>query len=88
MNAKLNEELRQAIAQQPGQPLQVEDPVTHTRYVLIQLEAYERLQRAMDYDASDPDPRDFYPAFAQAVKDDLEMPGMENYDEDFPGKQP
>jgi hypothetical protein len=36
----------------------------------------------MDYDASDPDPRDFYAAFAEAVKDDLDAPGMERYDEE------
>jgi hypothetical protein len=34
------------------------------------------------YDASEPDPRDFYPAFADAVKDDLDAPGMERYDEE------
>src|SRR5436189_192063 len=74
---------------QPGQPLQVEDPVSHARYVVIQLDAYEQMQRAMDYDASDPDPRAFYPAFADAVKDDLDAPGMERYDGDAaPRKHP
>ena len=87
MTPKLTEELRQAIANHQGQPLQVEDPVTHDRYVLVQLDVYERLQRAMDYDTSEPDPRAFYPAFAEAVKDDLDAPGMERYDEGAaPGK--
>jgi hypothetical protein len=80
MTAKLTEELRQALAQQPGEPLQIEDPETHARYVLVKLDVYEQLQRAFDHDASDPDPRDFYPAFAQAVSDDLDAPGMERYD--------
>lgn len=81
MTPKLTDELRQALSQDPGRPLQVEDPVTHDRYVLVQL-VYERLQQAMDYDASEPDPRQFYPAFAEAVKDDLDASGMERYDED------
>jgi hypothetical protein len=81
MTPQLTDELRQAIADHHGEPVQVEDPVSHTQYVLVQLEAYRQLQRAMDYDASEPDPRSFYPAFAEAVKADLDAPGMEQYDE-------
>jgi hypothetical protein len=89
MTPKLTDELRQALTEQPGQPVQVEDPETHARYVLVQLEVYEQLLRAMDYDTSDPDPRAFYPAFAEAVKDDLDAPGMERYDQDAaPRQQP
>ena len=80
MTPKLTRELHQALAQRPGQPLEVEDPVTNARYVLVQVDVYERLKQAMDYDASEPDPRTFYPAFAEAVKDDLDAPGMERYD--------
>lgn len=76
MTPKLTDELRQALAHTPGQAVQVEDPVTHAKYVLVQLEVYEQMQRAMDYDASEPDPRAFYAAFAEAVKDDLDAPGM------------
>jgi hypothetical protein len=82
MTPKLTQELSQALAMQPGQPLKVEDPLTHAQYVLVQLEVYERLQQAMDYDASEPAPRASYPAFTRAVKDDLEAPGMERYDDD------
>ncbi len=82
MTPKLSDELRQALSRHPGEPVQVEDPVSHARYVIVQLDAYEQLQRAVDYDASDPDPRSFYPAFAEAVKDDLDAPGMELYDGD------
>ena len=57
MTPKLTHELHQALVQRPGQPLEVEDPVTHARYVLVQIDVYERLQQAMDYDASEPDPR-------------------------------
>jgi hypothetical protein len=72
MTPQLTEELCQALAKQPGIPLEVEDPRTHNRYVVVQLDLYEQLRRAMDYDASEPDPRAFYPAFAEAVKDDLD----------------
>lgn len=89
MTPKLTHELCEALAQQPGQPLQVEDPITHARYVLVQLEVFERLQHAMDNDASEPDPRAFYPAFAATVKADLDAPGMERYDaEDAPWAPP
>jgi hypothetical protein len=88
MTPKLTPELSQALAQQRGQPLQVEDPVTHDRYVLLQLDVYEHLQQALDYDASEPDPRAFYPAFADAVKADVDAPGMERYDQDDPPQGP
>ena len=44
MNAKLNDELRQALAQSPEQPLTVEDPDTHAQYVLIRMDVYENLR--------------------------------------------
>jgi hypothetical protein len=84
MTPKLTPELCQALAHQQGQPLQVEDPVTHTRYVLLSLEVYEHLQQVLEYDASEPDPRAFYPAFAEAVKEDVDAPGMERYDQADP----
>jgi hypothetical protein len=80
MTPKISQELRQALATQPGQPLQVEDPDTHARYVVVQLEVFERQQHAMDYDATEPNPREFYPAFAETVKDDLNAPGYAEYD--------
>ena len=80
MNPKLPQEFRQALDEHPGQPLTVEDSVTHAQYVLIQVEAYERLRKVIDYDASEPDPRDFYPAFAQAVENDLANDGMVGYE--------
>ncbi|HPM84875.1 MAG TPA: hypothetical protein PLF81_29425 [Candidatus Anammoximicrobium sp.] len=89
MIPQLSPELRQAVARQPERPLEVEVPVTHAQYVLVPLDAYERMQRSVDYDTSDPDPRAFYPAFAAAVKDDLDAPGMEAYEADeTPRTQP
>jgi PIN domain nuclease of toxin-antitoxin system len=78
----------QAIADQHGNPVQVEDPVSHARYVLLQLDVYQQLQVAMNYDASEPNPRDFYPAFADAVRGELDAPGIEPYDEGAPSDQP
>src|SRR5437879_5979422 len=43
MTPKLTEELSHALAEQPGQPLQVEDPVSHKRYVDFQLHDYVAL---------------------------------------------
>ena len=83
MSPHLPQELRQTLAQHAGhagEPLQVEDSVIHAVYVIVQLDMYERMQHAVDYDATDPDLRAFYPAFAAAVKDDLDGPGMEQYD--------
>jgi hypothetical protein len=78
---QLSEELRLALSEQPNQPLPLEDPVTHVKYVLIQQEVFERLQRAVDYDTSEADPREFYPLFAKAVEKDWDAPGMECYDD-------
>jgi hypothetical protein len=89
MIPQLTEELRQAVAQRHGEPLQVEDPVTHDRYVLVRLPVFERLQQAAEYDASEPDPREFYSAFAHAVQDELDAPCQTSYDEaDATGTQP
>lgn len=89
MILKLSPELRQAVARQPGRPLDVEDPVTHAQYVLVRRDAYEQMQRAVDYDTSDPDPRAFYPAFAAAVEDLVDAPGLEAYEADeTPRTQP
>ena len=84
MTPTLSDEQRQALAHQPGQPLRVEDPVTHAQYMLIELDAFEQLRRTADLDTCEPDPRDYYPAFAEAVRQDLDAPGMEKYDEDTP----
>jgi hypothetical protein len=78
MAPTLSDEQRQALADRPGDPLVVEDPDTRTQYVLLPLDIYQQLlQQVRD---SEPDPRAFYSAFAQAIKDDLDAPGMEDYD--------
>jgi hypothetical protein len=88
MTPQLTPELHQALAKQPGQALEVEDPITHDRYVLVQLDVFERLQRSLDYDASEPDPREFYPAFASAVKNHLDELGTDDDKDDVLRSQP
>jgi hypothetical protein len=43
-----------------------------TANVVVQLDVFEKLQRALNYDTSEPNPREFYTAFADAVKEDLD----------------
>jgi hypothetical protein len=78
MTLPLSDEQRQALAAHPSEPVLVEDPQTHIQYVLLRLEDYQRLNDLVD--DGTPDPRAFYSAFAQAVKDDVDAPGMEEYD--------
>jgi hypothetical protein len=48
--------------------------------VLVELEQFERLQHALNYDASEPSARDFYPLVDQAMKDDDALdPSLESY---------
>lgn len=80
MTPKLNQELRQALAQQSGLPLTVEDPDTHTRYVLISLDTFERMQQLLPHDDSDPDPRQVSLVVDQVMaEDDANDPTLQRY---------
>lgn len=83
MTIKLSDELKQALANQPsGQPLRVEDEDTNTQYVIVQMEVFERMQRAISYDDSDLTSEEMRAA-AQLMLEDPEgwgAPGMEIYD--------
>jgi hypothetical protein len=58
MSPKLSPEQQQALAAHAGQPIEVEDPDTRAKYVLVRLEIYEQLQKTAGYDDSgDVDPR-------------------------------
>jgi len=89
MTPKLSDEQRQALAGHPSKPLVVEDPQNQTQYVLLPLEVYQNLQQLV-YDDSEVSPSALYPAFAAAVKDDVDAPGMDDeYDQYDPHrKQP
>ncbi|MEX2118921.1 MAG: hypothetical protein WD847_04860 [Pirellulales bacterium] len=80
MAPKLSDEQRQALARRPDAPLEVEDPETHGKYALVRMDVYEQMQKVPSYGDTSPDPREFYPAFLDAVKNDLDAPGMEEYD--------
>ncbi len=47
MTAKLSEELQKAIDTQGGTPVEVEDPQTHKKYVLIEQSVHERAMKAL-----------------------------------------
>ncbi|MBI3862187.1 MAG: hypothetical protein HY290_09860 [Planctomycetia bacterium] len=44
MTPKLTSEMREALLQQPGQPVTVEDDQTHLHYVLLPLSVYQRVR--------------------------------------------
>ena len=88
MAAQLTDELRQALARQPNQNLEVEDPLTQQKYVLLPLAVYERLQRSLLGDDRAADPREFYRSFAEAAQADIDAPGMELYDDYDANRKP
>jgi len=47
-------ELKQAVAEAGEEPVRVEDPETHTAYVVIKEEAYRRLKEAVEVESIDP----------------------------------
>lgn len=82
MTPKLSniDDLRKALRESQGNPVEVEDDQTHTVYVMVTREEFQQKYQPL-YDDSEPDPREFYAAFAEAVKEDLDAPGMKAYDD-------
>ncbi len=74
MIAKLSKELHQALSAHSREPILVEDPVTHTRYVLVQLDLYEQWQRVMTHNTSSIETQEFIVAFKNAMKNDRDAP--------------
>ena len=87
MIARLSDEQRRALEREPGVPLPVEDPDTHTRYMLVHMDLFERLQQ-LSPDEGELDPRQFYAAFGKATAADLDAPGMDDYDNYQPPHTP
>ncbi len=58
-------ELRQAIEQAGDGPVRIEDPATHTAYVLVRAEVYDRMRAPVETEEIDPsffEIEDFEPA--------------------------
>lgn len=81
MAPRINEEIRKALQQQPGKPLEVEDDQTHRKYVVIPAETFQKV-RALFYDDSQFDPSEAYPLLDETFggAEGWDAPGMEAYD--------
>lgn len=82
MNPRISEEQRPALNSRPGQPVTVEDELTHSKYVLLPLDLYERVHslfRDEPFDVTDT-----YAAQSAAAGaagwDDPEMDVYSDYD--------
>ncbi len=74
------DDVRKALVESHGQPVEVEDDQTHTVYVMVTREEFQKKYQPL-YDDSEPNPRDFYSSFAETVKDDLESSDADIYDD-------
>ena len=83
MIAKLSDEQRQALAQQPDQPLPVEDPQTKAQFVLISRDVFLQMEQALAYDDSDVTAEERLELAQRGLKDPegWGAPGMEVYDD-------
>ena len=80
MTPKLTDEMREALRDKSRQPVQVEDEQTHTRYVLLPLDVYQRVRMIFEEDF---DISDTYAAQDEAlakVWDDPELDVYNDYD--------
>ena len=84
---RLSDEQRAALGGQPGQPLQVVDPVTRRPYVLLPEEAYLRVRALFEEDPFEVS--EAYPlADEVARKAGWDDPEMDRYDALDPRRQP
>ena len=51
--ATLTPEQRQELEKSGNQPLKIEDPETHTEYVIVRAEVYQRLRSLVDIERTD-----------------------------------
>ncbi len=79
MTPLLTDEMRQAMAARPGEPLVVLDAATQQTYVLLPTATFERLEPLL-YDDSPADADEFLPLIHDALAADWNAPGMEDYD--------
>ena len=80
MTAQLSEEQRQALHQQGDAPMDVLDPQTNTRYVLLRADLYERLKALVE--DQDFDVRGMYPLMDEVARQEgWDDPAMDVYNE-------
>jgi hypothetical protein len=79
MTPQISPELRQAIDECKGQPVYVVDAERQKMYVLLSAELYDCIRGLLGDDDVTPD--DFLPATVAALRDLLDAPGMEKYDD-------
>jgi hypothetical protein len=73
----LTPEQSQLIRESGGAPPRLVDPGTNRQYVLLEADAYDRLQSAF---ATDIDPRDLYPSLERTLQDEgWNDPHMDDY---------
>jgi hypothetical protein len=79
MTPKLTDEQRQALEHAEGTgPVSVEDPATHTTYVLVRADFYEQSRLANEDD--DIDPAEVRPFVEEVMRDDdAHDPLLERY---------
>jgi hypothetical protein len=64
--AILTVEQRELLKQSGGEPVQLVEPDTNQKYVLLRSEIYDQLRSVL----TDLDPRDLYPALHRALQDE------------------
>lgn len=82
MTPKLTDEMRDELKRQAGQPVTIEDDLTHVRHVLLPFDVYERVRAVFDDDTFDI--AETYATQCQVAGgagwDDPEMKIYDNYD--------
>ena len=79
MTPKLSDEQREALKQEGGKPVYVVDADTKAAYVLLSVDAYQKVRALVSGD-DEFDPNEFMPLVHDALADDMDAPGMELYD--------
>jgi hypothetical protein len=84
MVAKLSNigEVRKALYESQGKPVELEDDQTQKVYVLVPREDFQKNYQAT-YDESEADPKEFYPLVDESFSGShgWDAPGMELYDD-------
>ena len=82
MAPKLSKEQREALVQSAGKPVRVEDDETHHTYVLVPMEAYQKVQSLL-FDAGEFESSEAYPLIDETWggPEGYDAPGMEMYDD-------